>query len=585
MRLNRYSICFLIFFPLTVQPQQSGVSREVRAVWLTTLMGLDWPARELSGDRAAQMQSLREIFDRLQELNFNTVYFQVRSRGNAFYASRFEPWAGELSGVFGKDPGWDPLEFAVAEAHRRGLELHAWINVFRVWTGGSPPMSGTPRHITRTNPDWAARYKDDYWIDPGIPEAREYTASVCLDIASRYDVDGLHLDYCRYPDAAFDDAATYRAYGEKREKEQWRRDNVSDFVRTLHQRATALKPWLKIGSAPIGIYRNLPTAHGWEGYRAVSQDSRHWLREGFHDYVVPQVYWGLSSRGSRIDFLALARDWQNNSSHRHAIIGIGAYRPEVSKYIDEHIAASREAGASGQAFFRYRFIEKESAFQTSYREKAIPPAMQWKSNRACDPPIAFRVEREADGRARISWQLPPASSSDDSPFWCVIYRDNTDVHNATGRQVIAIVQANALSYLDTMKNGGSRYAISAVNRYGSESGILTEGAVSPVKPTITLAHLYNVAVADETSSADNDLSIIGYSIPRATKVRLRLTDENGGIVSVLYDDVQQPGMYLIGVQRRTERGAISGFIFETDEYRTARVFLPPSHERSRSEKD
>ncbi|MBR9974813.1 MAG: family 10 glycosylhydrolase, partial [Bacteroidetes bacterium] len=165
--------------------------REVRAVWLTTLLGLDWPAASLRGNVQAQKQALRDILDDLQRQRYNTVFFQVRSRGNAMYRSAYEPWASELTGVLGRDPGWDPLAFAIEECHDRGMQLHAWFNVNRVWSKGEPPAC-TPLHVTRLHPEWVQRFGDDLWVDAGIPEARAWTVNVAEDLVRNYAVDGLH---------------------------------------------------------------------------------------------------------------------------------------------------------------------------------------------------------------------------------------------------------------------------------------------------------------------------------------------------------------------------------------------------------
>ena len=170
-------LILLVAGSATAQPAR----RELRGVWLTTLLGLDWPAASMRGNTAAQQQTLRDILDDLQRRRFNTVFFQVRSRGNALYRSALEPWASELTGTLGRDPGWDPLAFVIVEAHARGMSVHAWFNVCRVWSKGEPPLS-TPRHVVRAHPEWVQRFGDDLWIDPGIPEAREYTIRVMEDL-------------------------------------------------------------------------------------------------------------------------------------------------------------------------------------------------------------------------------------------------------------------------------------------------------------------------------------------------------------------------------------------------------------------
>ncbi|MDT8325062.1 MAG: family 10 glycosylhydrolase, partial [Bacteroidota bacterium] len=395
LRVCILTIALLLAFGDTADAQQAR--RELRGAWLTTLLGLDWPSAALRGNPAAQQQALRDILDDLQRQHFNAVFFQVRSRGNAMYHSSLEPWASELTGTLGRDPGWDPLAFAIREAHARGMVLHAWFNVCRVWSAGHPPAS-SPTHIVRAHPEWVQRFGDDMWMDPGIPEAREYTLRVMEDLVRRYPIDGIHFDYIRYPDRGFVDDATYRRYGRGVNRDDWRRDNVSILVRDAFTRLTRIRPSLVVGSAPIGIYRNIPGAKGWEGRNAIFQDSRRWLREGYHDYVVPQIYWGLTRRGSRIDFEALVEDWKRDASGRHVYAGVAAYKKEIAPWLQEHVDATRDRGADGVVFFRYEHV-RENGFSGRFDDCALPPALSWRDNVRPHPPLDLRLEN-----GTLSWR-------------------------------------------------------------------------------------------------------------------------------------------------------------------------------------
>ena len=204
------SLNFFSLISLQAQTSIAAPKWEVRAVWLTTAGGADWPK---TYDVAAQKKSLVEIFETLQKKHFNTVFFQVRSRGNTFYRSQYEPWAAELTGTLGRDPGWDPLEFAIEEAHKRGMELHAWFNVAKVYNIGQPPLSSPP-HILRSHPEWAQLYEGDWWVDMGRPEVRQYTENLVMELVRLYDLDGIHFDYIRYPGEKFDDWNSFRLYGD-----------------------------------------------------------------------------------------------------------------------------------------------------------------------------------------------------------------------------------------------------------------------------------------------------------------------------------------------------------------------------------
>jgi uncharacterized lipoprotein YddW (UPF0748 family) len=217
--------------------------REVRAVWLTTASGLDWPK---TTDRAEQQTSLREIVRRLKQYNFNTIFFQIRSRGDAYYRSAYEPWAENLTGTLGKDPGWDPLAFLINEAHEAGIEVHGWVNVYKVRANGQVPLT-TPPHVSRAHPGWVFTYHGEGWLDPGIPETGTYLLNVVMDIVHKYDIDGINFDYLRYPGRDFSDNDSYRKYGLGVPREKWRKANLDRFVGECYDRLTAIRPCSRSG--------------------------------------------------------------------------------------------------------------------------------------------------------------------------------------------------------------------------------------------------------------------------------------------------------------------------------------------------
>jgi uncharacterized lipoprotein YddW (UPF0748 family) len=200
-------IIFLIIIApvfLFAQPKE-----EVRAVWLTTAFGLDWPK---SYNKEIQKEEIINILDELKDANFNTVMLQVRARGDLIYPSKIEPWAKSLTGELGNDPGYDPLKFIIAEAHKRGIEIHAWWNVYKVYGKGMPAET-LPEHPVLKYPDFCSEYRDEWWMDPGIPAVRKYLLNVIMEMVRNYDIDGINLDYLRYPNKDFDDYSTYRKFG------------------------------------------------------------------------------------------------------------------------------------------------------------------------------------------------------------------------------------------------------------------------------------------------------------------------------------------------------------------------------------
>jgi len=535
--------------------------RELRGVWLTTLLGLDWPAASLRGNPAAQQQALREILDDLKARHFNTVFFQVRSRGNAMYRSALEPWASELTGTLGADPGWDPLDFAIREAHARGMVLHAWFNVCRVWSKGTPPRS-TPLHVVRAHPGWVQRFGDDMWIDPGIPEAREYTVRVMEDLVRRYPIDGIHLDYIRYPDRGFKDEDSWRRSGRRGSRDDWRRDNVSLLVRNAYERLTAIRPSLQVGSAPIGIYRNIDGARGWEGRNAIFQDSRRWLREGYHDYVVPQIYWGLTRRGSRIDFEALVNDWKTNASGRHVYAGIAAYKKQVHPWLHEHIDACRELGADGAVFFRYEHI-RGNTLGGRFDDLRLPPPLTWRDNLRPNPPLSVRVDDHA-----VHWDEPVPAADGDRASWYALYgfRDS----GAQRGVLLDVLPGDARSA--SRHEGFEHYAVTALDAFFNESGPAEEGVGVAVAADGGREELSapSIAVPGPTISMPQNagpLVLLGYELQQDAYVRLRLMNSAGAEVLVLVDGMRSAGTHVLGIERSRLPDDIHRYIFEAGDVR------------------
>ena len=249
-----------------------------RAVWLTTLSGLDWPRRAATTPEgfARQRQSLCQTLDSLRAAGINTVLFQTRIRATSAYASPFEPWDGVFTGTPGLAPDYDPLALAVDECHRRGMELHAWVVAFPLGRDAALRRLGRSA-LTRRRPELCRRAGDQWYMDPGLPGVAEYLGALCADIARRYDVDGIHLDYIRYPERGipFDDRTTYRRHGHGQPRDRWRREAVTRCVRAVHDSVRRVKPWVRLSCSPVGKHADLArySSRGWNARDAVYQDA------------------------------------------------------------------------------------------------------------------------------------------------------------------------------------------------------------------------------------------------------------------------------------------------------------------------
>lgn len=363
---------------------------EFRGVWVATVANIDWPSKPGLSARE-QKAELITILDRCKELNLNAVILQVRPMCDALYESKIEPWSSFLTGTQGKSPGYDPLEFAVRESHKRNLELHAWINPYRAW---NPSAKGSPaeNHIIRTRPDIAKKYGKHYWLIPTHRDVQKLTMDVVLDIVNRYDVDGIHMDDYFYPypehdenkiEIPFPDDDTWKAYqkdGGKLDRDDWRREAVNQFVKTMYEQVHKAKPWVKVGISPFGIWRpgHPEGIKGFDQYGRLYADARLWLRRGWVDYFTPQLYWEIEKREQSYPKL---QEWwaSENPKGRHLWIGNGTHRHSVSE-ITKQIELSRKTkGISGNIHFsmKHLFGEKGDALKQLYAEPAEVPASPW----------------------------------------------------------------------------------------------------------------------------------------------------------------------------------------------------------------
>ncbi|MDE3068294.1 MAG: family 10 glycosylhydrolase [Verrucomicrobiota bacterium] len=412
------------------------VAREFRGAWIATVANLDWPSKP--GLPVAQQKTeLIALLDRAAQLKLNAVIFQVRPMCDAMYASPLEPWSAYLTGVQGRapQPFYDPLAFAIKEAHQRGLELHAWLNPFRV----SSPQARLPMaldNITRTHPELVRHYGDLLWLDPGQPAAREHVLRVILDVVKRYDVDGVQFDDYFYPypqsDAAgrsldFPDAASWRQFGAGRglTRDGWRRQNINRFIQDVYQNIKAAKPWVKFGVSPFGIWRpgNPPPIKGFDAFARLYADSRRWLADGWLDYLSPQLYWPVNSPGQ--SFPVLLRWWaQENVKARNlwpglAASAVGAKFPaeEIARQIQ---AIRAQSGAGGEMFFHLRNLADNPALaaviRREYSQPALVPPSPWLESASPAKPALLAVKGPG---ARFQWAV---SGGDPVRLWVLQFR-------------------------------------------------------------------------------------------------------------------------------------------------------------------
>ena len=473
--------------------------RELRAMWISSVVNIDWPSR--TGLSAADQQAeFLHWLDVAEQFNLNAVFVQVRPTADAFWPSPLEPWSQYLTGVQGQDPGYDPLAFIVEEAHRRNLELHTWYNPYRVSMGADPSRL-VPEHPARVHPEWVWAYGGKLYFDPGLPEAQEHIQQAILHSVEHYDIDGVHFDDYFYPypvaGQAIPDAATFAAHGNGfADIADWRRHNVDTFVQSVSQRIKALKPWVKFGISPFGIWRNRTTdplgseTGGSQSYDMQFADTRKWVLEGWLDYINPQIYWQFGLAVA--DYAKLVPWWADvaEASGTHLYIGEALYKvtsgvftdpAELSKHLtfDREIDATR-APVHGNVYFSAKHVPADPQGSMSlvradhYSRPAIVPAMPWLPAGAVRRPVLANAVHGAGG-VTVQWTdaAPPVSRA--TSF--AVYRvdgsaaaiDIEDAANlvATRRAQPGVVQR----FVDASAEPGAvyTYAVTALDRVWNES--------------------------------------------------------------------------------------------------------------------
>lgn len=384
--------------------------REFRGVWIATVANIDWPSQPALSTQA-QKDELRALFDKVEEMNMNAVILQVRPAADALYASDYEPWSWYLTGEMGEPPYpyYDPLAFAVEEAHKRGLELHAWFNPFRA---GHRTFEGrfSDDHVSVQRPDLVVKYGEQYWMDPGMTDAREHSLRVMLDVVRRYDVDGIHMDDYFYPypiqddagqEVPFPDSLSWRLAQEQNQyflREDWRRDNINKFVERLYGEVKRTKPWVKVGLSPFGIWRpgNPAGIKGFDAYNRLYADAKLWLQQGWIDYMSPQLYWAIDSEGQSYPRLL---EWWHAQNDRgryiwpgNAIYRVDSHKWPISEIVDQVEVTRASQPNSGNVLFSMRVLNNnikgisEGMKRRVYSKPAIVPAMPWLSKESLSKP-------------------------------------------------------------------------------------------------------------------------------------------------------------------------------------------------------
>ena len=471
--LFRYctTLLIILFFSLNIVAENP--KNEIRAIWLTTNYGLDWPKNPATDLKGAEKQKadLCKILDMVVELNMNTVFFQARLRSDVLYESDIEPYNAVMTGTRGKKPLYDPLAFAIEECHKRGLQCHAWVVCMNIGSDKAIKMQGN-NALPKRRAEICKKYNGEWYLNPGEPETKFYLIDIVSEIVKKYNVDGIHLDYIRYPDRAHDfpDTDTYKKYAVNGESlKEWRIKNINDIVYSIYDVVKRANPKVMVSSAVLGKRDNHRyfSSMGWSGMEATYQDVAAWLKAGKQDFVTPMMYYPDKS------FFPFVKDWVKNSNGYPIVAGLGVYRLAKSngnwslRDFMPQIYISRDMGIAGSSFYRTKQLEENlkevaTVLKTeTYNTPALfPPLKNYK--KGCEAtPYNLEIEYAKDGNKTITWEC-----EGDAKYFTIYASKNYPVDTRLAENII-----EARYFKNSFKHDekGLYYAITATNDYYHES--------------------------------------------------------------------------------------------------------------------
>ncbi len=547
------SIIFVLCLSWSTVLYAETPKREFRATWFTTVTNIDWPGsvhritaddkRQREKQIQAQKTSMEYYFNQLVKGNMNAVMFQVRSLCDAMYPSSYEPWSASLTGTRGKDPGYDPLAYAVEQAHARGLELHIWVNPYRYETTAG--VYGDEDTIRKNMGDYLLTYNNGSFkgtiLDPGEPEVRAYVVKIIQEIVEKYDIDGVIFDDYFYPwgGTTTEDAETVQKYKPAGQNtDDWRRENVDKLIKDVYDMIQSKKPWVRLGMGPGGIWSTnssvaskyglqVPKVHvgGANTYSSLYANTVEWMKQGIVDYVAPQIYWSTTNANWDFDVLSA---WWNSVAKRFSDELPGEQKVHYFSANDDYdswatpremgleVEANRRTdalGGTGAVFYNTKnFVNKEIntyLAENQFSTEALPPAMDWKATTALDAPTNLAIEGTT-----LTWTHPSAPR-----FTIYAYpKGSATVEEALKQaaNLLGVSYTNSYDISAIADVENTTFAVCAYDRYGNEyeAVCLNEGEVipeeDPNKPIEGTLQIDKLWTTTEISTGDNSRSIAYY---------------------------------------------------------------------------
>lgn len=558
-------VCFCLVSTLL---GQNPPKREFRGAFVATILNIDWPSSNTL-TQTAQRQEFMALLDRHKQAGLNAVFVQIRGYCDALYPSLFEPWSDVLTGQQGRSPQYDPLDFMVSETHKRGMEFHAWFNPYRA-VGNINTAVLDSTHVARKHPEWLLAYGNLRILDPGLPAVRNYVTSVVMDVLKRYDVDGVHFDdyFYPYPQTGLvlnDDSTYIRNNRGFVDRANWRRDNVDLFVKMISDTIHAVKPWVKFGISPFGIWQNKSTAQplgsatgpgSLESYNNQFADSRKWIQQGWLDYIAPQLYWYMGQ--SAANYSVLVPWWNDIASGKHVYVGQGAYKIGTdanwnAAQMPSQLRLNRQtANVFGSIYYNTSSLKAnpqgftDSLRTNFYAYPALMPQMKWQDSIAPPPPINVVAIRNPTN-IRLTWTKPTTTTQElDRVRQFVIYRfdDYAPINLADARAIRFITPTDTTAFVDNAVQFGRRYTyvVTALDRMNNES-IASSSSVVIGTPTEDLASddlELNVSPNPFSESLE-----IRYELAKRSFIFLIINDLQGREVARLVQQSQSEGIHTV----------------------------------------
>ncbi len=562
-------ILLSLVFIISLQDSIAQPKREMRAVWIAHVNNIDFPS-SANLTESQQKSQFISILDDFAKNNINAAIVQIRTNCDASYPSELEPWSAFWAGKQGTGPGYDPLKFMIEECHKRNIEFHAWFNPYRA----APSLStfAADNHIRKRQPQWIMSYNGLQLLDPAIPEVREFVTQVILDVVQKYDIDAVHFDDYFYPypvtGVTLNDEASFSVYNRGfTNRADWRRDNINLLIKMMSENIKKVKPWVKFGISPFGIWKNKSASQpdasdtkGLEAFHSIYADSKKWIQEGWVDYLAPQVYWSIGF--SIANFGVLVPWWAENKGNynRHLYIGHAAYRinsggtdPNWAKpsEMPQQINFTRNVtGVNGSIFynttsFRNNLLGFNDSLQSNqYKTKAFVPTMPWIDSVPPAIVTGLKIEKISNGY-ELKWDAQPNNQSElDKVKYYAIYR-SPEVNpplSHDNSHLIAVLRHDAIQFADQfVPDGKYLYSVTAFDRLHNESVPASISSTIPSKTKDLLQKI--VEISPPYPNPFSDVISVKYYMKSPSEVKIHLYDNTGKIVAELDNTYSQIGWH------------------------------------------